>query len=853
MKMIITGMRRRRKEIRYVSIVTFISAFFVAGILLFQTIMNGYIMERNYENYGNWILSTSEKPLWHPYLSREGMIRTACEITDREGNPLNLQIGSLDESIQSFGRIELYEGRFPEKDGEIAANLYALARMGLNYDIGQEVNVSWVVQPADPEKGTKAVIETRTYTLTGTVKPFASVWHEQDYSLPELIVTEQEICRFPELHTIYFYELDPSLSQLDTASFVSAMQSEQGTITYNSYVYENQIWGNRSVFDRIVIIMVGIAVTAIAFLLSSYTSGRRSAYYRYRSMGVSRKKLNGIIICECAIACVPAAVWGMAAAYLLGVIVCTVTARILNTQNFFWFDGRSFGYQVLAIGLTLFLAVLAAILRCGDRQLAPGMRMISGKKLPMLRRMSKRSKQYEKALFRRQNALHPFSRMLSIGFSVLTASFLVLCAKQVICAVLDDVKLYQSISDYNILADRQTMYGGLSPYFGLSEEELAYLSELYGVKRISAEIEDNSHWISWDNMEESKWIQALRDRGAADQYMSSFRYYRESDSPQKILDTIAEAYGSELSQEEYEKWQKGELLVLVLNLSVIDYQTGEETVYEDDTLKNGDRVMIGSKDYPDGLVDMPVIVLHADALFDEVTALYGHSGSARIYALASEQFLAKLSGLEESEVKPNMVNIYFNSFASYEATDKMIAELIAQKGFYYFNQSETKRKLLQEHIIRPIAVYGSLFLMTLLIYLVLEKSFTEARADSRKRSCRLLKQVGMTNRMLSCTLIKESIARYAWLFGGLFFGCGMIYYQIYNGEDARVLREEPGMQYYITLTNELSSDSRLYSINQLLCSSHIQWLPVILLVLLIFEVWFNRHYTLKLLRSEGII
>ena len=38
-KMVLKGMKRRRKEIRYVSIVTFVAVFFMAGIMLFQNMM----------------------------------------------------------------------------------------------------------------------------------------------------------------------------------------------------------------------------------------------------------------------------------------------------------------------------------------------------------------------------------------------------------------------------------------------------------------------------------------------------------------------------------------------------------------------------------------------------------------------------------------------------------------------------------------------------------------------------------------------------------------------------------------------------------------------------------------------
>ena len=59
--MILISIRRRRKEMRYVSIVTFVAAFFMGGIILFQEAMNWLVMEQNCQNYGNWVISSTRK------------------------------------------------------------------------------------------------------------------------------------------------------------------------------------------------------------------------------------------------------------------------------------------------------------------------------------------------------------------------------------------------------------------------------------------------------------------------------------------------------------------------------------------------------------------------------------------------------------------------------------------------------------------------------------------------------------------------------------------------------------------------------------------------------------------------
>jgi hypothetical protein len=54
--MIITSIRRRRKEIARVSVVAFLAAFFVMATLLFQDNVDSYQQQENKLNYGEWFL-----------------------------------------------------------------------------------------------------------------------------------------------------------------------------------------------------------------------------------------------------------------------------------------------------------------------------------------------------------------------------------------------------------------------------------------------------------------------------------------------------------------------------------------------------------------------------------------------------------------------------------------------------------------------------------------------------------------------------------------------------------------------------------------------------------------------------
>lgn len=150
-KMVMRSVKRRRREMRFVSAAVFIAVLFLSGISVFQNVMNRYVTEKNYLNYGEWILSVteelkSEEPapferLEHPYLLEKGISSTGGEVLDRDGVGTGKYVGAIDEAFAEMGNVSLYEGRLPENSDEIAMDLPALAAMGYSYDLGQTISI----------------------------------------------------------------------------------------------------------------------------------------------------------------------------------------------------------------------------------------------------------------------------------------------------------------------------------------------------------------------------------------------------------------------------------------------------------------------------------------------------------------------------------------------------------------------------------------------------------------------------------------------------------------------------------------------------------------------------------------
>jgi len=328
-KEIFVSIKRRRKEVRYVSIVTIAAVFFMAGILLVQDFLNQFILERNYQYYGEWILASKDEQLSHPYLVREGCGLLSAELVDEDKKPMQIWIGAIDEELIDIGNINLYEGEFPKAGNEAVMDTMTLSRLGYSYDLGQEIELSYQIII----DGIPSGIETKTYKLTGVVRNFADVWTSGNgKNLPNILVSEKEAESFPSYTEIYFYQLNRMYQDMNTLEFAEVFLCD--TVWYNHLVYARQLWTSSEGFVYISYVMILIAVLAIGYLLSSYTSKRRKTYYRYRCMGVSMRELQAAIVAECLYAVLPAALLGIAAAYFCSFAVCQLISLYQGLPSF---------------------------------------------------------------------------------------------------------------------------------------------------------------------------------------------------------------------------------------------------------------------------------------------------------------------------------------------------------------------------------------------------------------------------------------------------------------------------------------------------------------------------------------
>lgn len=855
LQMIKLSIRRRKREIWYVSFVTFLAVFFMIGINLFQDIMNQYRMEQNYQNYGEWILSSTEKQLSHPYLVTETYCKTGMTVGNAKG-PGNVTLGAGDEGFYALGRISVYEGRLPEAENEIVMDVSVLARMGLDYELGQEIKFFWWGRDAE---GKRCRME-KTYLLVGTLKGFSNIWKtNEEVPLPQALVTLKELETYEaynESKTTWFYQLGRQYAHLDLSELVNSFVHDeawekQKDIVYNSYVYDSQLWGNRDAFEWVSNIMIFIAIGVIGYLLSTYTAHRRSSYYRYRCMGADKAQVRGLIVWESLFATVPYSILGVILPYVLGWTIGFTLAKVSGYPFFYRIDSALLGRQLLSIVLVIALPVLWTCITIREKSLSQNTQEVQKKHLRMLHRIAKHCKKPERQVIFRGRKLHRRMNALSVLVSICVCGALLLCAQQVYTSYIVHWQKYLTWEDYSLRQrvecesvvelpeEGVIMTFGFSiydMYVGMDDEKKAQVLDLYGVDSIREGYSDHTHFIEWEGDEHSPikdFMVRVSTDGDKRQMGYLFQYFEELD----VLMDLVEEKG-DVNTIDWEKIQSGEQVILVLNTNFSGFnsvtQESLEEEIHDETIKPGDILIIRDGDAKrDTGVGTAVTV--ADVYYVNADMEYSDDYMlSNVTVFASNQLAKRVAETEGQTLEANKIDIFFDQNASFEATDKQLAAYAKLWEISYIPKRETRENF-RDFFVSSLGSYGAMFVLILVVYLILKKSFLDNQNNYRKQQYLRAKQIGMEDVQYRRLLLKECILENLWLLLGIPVGYFFLGYLRYlHLKETVVGTVQVSCQLIGAFTNDvmlLTADYLIFNVY------HVCMLMVALVLMVVVMVW----------------
>lgn len=813
-KLIFVGMKRREKEIRYVSLVTFFAVVFMTGITLLQDVMDNYLYETNLNTYGNWIISTVDEKLQHPYFLLESHVKVGANITDKDGVPMQLWVGSVDETFDLVDGEIFYEGRMPQNEFEIAMDSSSLSLLGYTYDVGQDITFSY--WEAD------GTLCTKTYELVGVTKSIAQIWRVKfDYPIPNIFVTETELKmtqslsekemedveitaetnypifqRNPNGYTVTFYQLNPEYKSIDTTAFANSFEAESDTWYFNTFVYENGVWDSEEIFQMVSCSFMIVSALAMGYLLIAYMGKRRSVYYKYRTLGASKAQVRIIILLECIYATLPQIVLGIVTSYSITFVACSIVSMQQNMLPFYHFNLRLFVEHIaVSLGIVM-LSILGAMLSVNDKSLAGNLQTIKPRQYNRIRKIALRTRFPERVIFQRKRKLKPIQTICQALFSIVICGCLLFCVFKMEKSISEtqfvlkdsEFRFRENTKLYHFNVREEKWGDGMSDarfgstmydmYNGADESILQEVLMCSGVKLIEYGWLDDRHYFTWEGMENSSVIKWLKENGEAEPdcpvlYGVGMQFYEDVCMLQQDVEPLLELQ-NECMDIDWEGVKNGES-VIILFYNVEDENGVEIEGIKEDALHKDDTIII--RDF-ENQIEVPVNVagvLDCTEInfieIDDIKHLYTYDTYA---VLGTKELAETIAKADEKELTISFLNVRYKTTASYISLDKQLATLANKYDVSYASESE-EQYIFKKQLFLDMGIYGAMFFMLLCIYVLIQRNMLMTKETYWKKQYIVLKQIGMEDVQYQRLCFIEECKNYLWLFGGFLLGYPLIY------------------------------------------------------------------------------
>lgn len=195
-RMVLLSVKRRRKSMWKVGVITFLCIFLFTGIMVFQDCMNQFVRENAFLESGEWVVSTMGKSRCleeHAWVGGYGttVVRTNIYHRPKDGDMKKASeegpIGCADDGFMQLSNLVFYSGRMPEQADEIMLTQHVLSDMGYSYELGQMLSLAYIKGYNELGEPIFGFVE---YKLVGVLENYTADWAVPG-ELPEFFVTEK--------------------------------------------------------------------------------------------------------------------------------------------------------------------------------------------------------------------------------------------------------------------------------------------------------------------------------------------------------------------------------------------------------------------------------------------------------------------------------------------------------------------------------------------------------------------------------------------------------------------------------------------------------------------------------------
>jgi len=350
-----------------VVLLSFLCVVLFGGIMIFQDVMNRFQREIAIKEGGDWFVASKEKSgliREHAYFDREGSmaVGTSAYHFTGAGYTEAGKIGWADKVFFNQSNMELTEGRMPETAEEIAVTREGLSNMAAGFSAGQEITLHYA-RKIGPDG--KPEIQSKQVKITGILPSYRDNWVD-DIAFPDFFFTEEGVQSLDtevREQAYYFYSLGEGHMDVDGTRLFKAVgdllagEGQHDALIYNRASYDVTMWGSQGMYDMAMVLCAILGSMSLIYLFSGYLHDRRSIYFRYLELGLTRGQLRGMVAMEWGVAFFPAA----CAALICSMIFMGICAEFLSGRydisGIFYVSGRSMA-MILIFTFGVFLLVL---------------------------------------------------------------------------------------------------------------------------------------------------------------------------------------------------------------------------------------------------------------------------------------------------------------------------------------------------------------------------------------------------------------------------------------------------------------------------------------------------------------
>ena len=288
---------RRYKQVFNTCLVVFMVMLFVTLTAIFRDNMYNMQDALNKNHFGSWFVmeTTAGEPNKdlsnHKFLEGPANAGRVLEFCDSKGAYNLGYLGYMDEDFYDANNVRLREGKFPEKENEIAIEYSALVEGNYSMQVGDTIRLAYYedVPMSDENK------VYRDFVLSGIIDDYTEEWYKGK-DMPRAVISKAKYDEFDNrLKTnIYTYGLKTGIELDNNYDFYLTLEAYGVKLKYNQYVYDYKLWGAEFVYNYMYIAVMLVGATVLIYKMLDYCNMRNPFYQRIAKLGASKKQIFAI-------------------------------------------------------------------------------------------------------------------------------------------------------------------------------------------------------------------------------------------------------------------------------------------------------------------------------------------------------------------------------------------------------------------------------------------------------------------------------------------------------------------------------------------------------------------------------